>query len=84
MEEHVNDARMTIRLPSASLAFAREYAAMVGTTVTDLVVGYFDRLRKSLAVDDSVPLSVRDVAGIVPEKVDAREAYREHIMERYT
>ena len=80
----MNDARMTIRLPGASLAFAREYAAMVGTTVTDLVVGYFERLRQSLAVNDGVPVSVRDVAGIVPKNVDAKEAYHEHLMERYT
>lgn len=79
----MNDARMTIRLPSASLDFAREYAEQTGTTVTDLVIRYFDRIKKALA-DDGVPKSVRKVAGIVPASVDAREEYRKHLLERYT
>ncbi len=78
----MNDARMTIRLPGSSLAFARRYASEMGVTVTDLVVRYFDRMKAAFASDD-VPASVRDVAGIVPKTVDARAEYREHLLERY-
>ena len=78
----MNDARMTIRLPGASLAFARRYANDMGIAVTELVVGYFERIRHAFAGDD-VPHSVRDVAGIVPKSVDAREIYRKHLMERH-
>lgn len=78
----MNDARMTIRLPGASLAFVRRYANDMGMTVTELVVGYFERIRHAFAGDD-VPHSVRDVAGIVPKSVDAREIYRKHLMERH-
>ena len=78
----MNDARMTIRLPGASLEFARRYAAQMGITVTDLVVRYFDRMREAFA-GNGVPASVRDVAGIVPKTVDARKSYRDHLLERY-
>ena len=78
----MNDARMTMRLPGASLEFARQYAAEMDMTVTELVVRYFDKLRASFT-GDGIPASVRDVAGIVPKSVDARKAYREHLMERY-
>ncbi len=45
----MNDARMTIRLPRASLVFAHEYAEQTGTTVTDLVIRYFERIKASFA-----------------------------------
>ncbi len=79
----MNDARMTIRLPGASLMFVREYAAQTGTTVADLVIRYFDRIKEAF-VGDGVPKSVRKVAGIVPPSVDAREEYRKHLLERYS
>ena len=63
--------------------FVREYAAQTGTTVTDLVIRYFDRIKEAF-VGDEVPKSVRKVAGIVPPSVDAREEYRKHLLERYS
>lgn len=41
----MNDARMTIRLPRETLAFAQGYAAQYGFTLTELVTRYFDRLK---------------------------------------
>ena len=79
----MNDARMTIRLPRASLVFAHEYAEQTGTTVTDLVIRYFERIKASFATSP-VPKSVRKVAGIVPQSIDAREDYRKHLVERYS
>ncbi len=78
----MNDARMTVRLPSDSLAFAREYAAEMGMTVTDLVIRYFERMKEATATE-GLPSSVRKVAGIVPKSIDAREEYRKHLLERY-
>ena len=46
----MNDARMTIRLPGSSLAFARRYASEMGVTVTDLVVRYFAVIPADAAV----------------------------------
>jgi len=78
----MNDAKMTIRLPGASLEFARRYAGAMGITVTDLVVRYFERIRATFS-DGDIPASVRDVAGIVPRSIDARSDYHDHLMERY-
>ena len=78
----MNDARMTIRLPGASLEFARRYASEMGITVTDLVVRYLERMRAAFA-GDGIPASVRDVAGIVPNRTDERSAYRDHLLEKY-
>ena len=78
----MNDARMTIRLPGASLAFARRYADEMGVTVTDLVVRYFDRMREVLS-GRGIPSSVRDVAGIMPSSTDERSVYRDHLLEKY-
>ena len=41
-------------------------------------MGYFGRIRTALS-GDSVPKSVRKVAGIVPLSVDAREEWRVHL-----
>ena len=78
----MNDARMTIRLPGASLEFAKRYAAEMGVTVTDLVVRYFERVQEAF-VGDGVPKSVRDVAGIVPSATDERSVYRDHLLKKY-
>ena len=42
----MNDARLTMRLSSEYLSFARAYAREREMTLTDLVVGYFKRLRE--------------------------------------
>lgn len=81
----MNDARLTMRLPSEYLAFARQYASEREMTLTDLVVGYFKRLKESLAVRDQLPPSVSEMVGIIPSgKDDAADEYHDHIMERYS
>lgn len=80
----MNDARLTMRLPGEYLLFARDYAKKREMTLTDLVVGYFKRLKESLAATEPLPDSVRDMVGIIPS--DGREAideYHEHLLERY-
>ena len=80
----MNDARLTMRLPGEYLQFARDYAKKRGMTLTDLVVGYFKRLKESLSATGQLPESVRDMVGIIPS--DGREAideYHEHLIGRY-
>ena len=80
----MNDARLTMRLPSEYLSFAREYAREREMTLTDLVVGYFKRLKESMAVREQLPSSVREMIGIIPsEKDDAIDEYHDYIMERH-
>lgn len=80
----MNDARLTMRLPGEYLLFARDYAKKRDMTLTDLVVGYFKRLKESLSATGQLPDSVRDMVGIIQS--DDREAideYHDHLMERY-
>ena len=80
----MNDARLTMRLPSEYLAFARNYAREREMTLTDLVVGYFKRLRESLSVKSQLPPSVSEMVGIIPSSdSDPVGEYHDHIMERY-
>lgn len=62
----MNDARLTMRLPSEYLSFARAYAREREMTLTDLVVGYFKRLRESLSIKSQLPPSVSEMVGIIP------------------
>ena len=53
-------------------------------TLTDLVVGYFKRLKESLSEADQLPGSVRDMVGIIPsDDSEAIDEYHDHLMERY-
>jgi len=79
----MNDARMTIRLPSDMLLFAQGYAKKRQISLSELVVRYFTRLKESFSEKDEVPASVRDVVGIIPSDIDVEQMYHEHLVEKY-
>ena len=79
----MNDARMTIRLPSDTLLFAQGYARTRHISLSELVVRYFNRLKESFSGQDGIPASVRDVVGIIPSDVDIEQMYHEHLVEKY-
>ncbi len=79
----MNDARMTIRLPSEMLLFAQGYARKRQISLSELVVRYFNRLKESFSEQDGVPASVRDVVGIIPSDIDVEQMYHEHLAEKY-
>lgn len=79
----MNDARMTIRLPSDMLLFAQGYAKKRQISLSELVVRYFTRLKESFSEKDEIPASVRDVVGIIPSDIDVEQMYHEHLVEKY-
>jgi hypothetical protein len=80
----MNDARLTMRLPGEYLLFARDYAKKRDMTLTDLVVGYFKRLKESMSATEQLPDAVRDMVGIIPaEDREVIDEYHDHLMERY-
>ncbi len=79
----MNDARMTIRLPSDMLLFAQGYAKKKQISLSELVVRYFTRLKESFSEKDEIPASVRDVVGIIPSDIDVEQMYHEHLAEKY-
>ena len=62
----MNDARMTLRLPGECLEFARNCASEREMTLTDLVIGYFRKLKELMAVWEELPEYVRGMVGIIP------------------
>ena len=50
----MNDARMTLRLPGEYLEFAKNYASEREMTLTDLVIGYFKKLKESMVVKGAI------------------------------
>ena len=66
------------------LTFARNYAREREMTLTDLVVGYFKRLKESLSVKNQLPPSVSEMVGIIPsDKDNPIDEYHDHLVERY-
>ena len=80
----MNDARMTLRLPGEYLEFARNYAREREMTLTDLVIGYFKKLKETMAAKEDLPECVREMVGIIPAgERDSVEEYHDYLMERY-
>ena len=73
----MNNAKLTIRLPSAELAFAKQYAREHGFTLTGLIHRYLSRLREFET--EETPPEVSSIAGIIPNSADVvRDAYIAH------
>ncbi len=72
----MNDAKMTIRLPISELEFAKSYARRSGFSLTALISRYLVRLQS--LTEGEIPDEIKDIAGLVPPKVDARAEYRAH------
>lgn len=73
--------KLTIRLPSQDVEFAKAYARAHGMTVTEFLDRYLRRMR-ALEQQGSAP-EVEAITGLVPADVDAQRAYRRHIEEKH-
>ena len=56
----MNDARFCMRLPQAALDFAQGYAAQCQMSVTDLFLGYLNRLQEAVAEKSPQRRNIRD------------------------
>jgi hypothetical protein len=70
----MNDAKLTIRLPTADLEFAKSYAKQSGLSLTALISRYLKRLQAS--TEGEIPAEIKAISGIVPSKVDARNEFQ--------
>ena len=73
----MNDAKLTVRLPSGDLDFARAYAREHGMTLTSLILRFFSQLRRAQGAD--VPRSLEAITGLIPPDVNARDEYAAHL-----
>ena len=57
----MNDARFCMRLPQAALDFAQGYASQCQMSVTDLFLGYLNRLQEAVAAKSPKRHGIRDI-----------------------
>ena len=74
-------AELTVRLPAEEVEFLRDYAQQHGLTVADLVARYVKLLQK-VPSRPAHPANLQ-FTGVVPEDIDVRELYWEHMAEKH-
>ena len=57
----MNDARFCMRLPQTALDFAQGYASQCQMSVTDLFLGYLNRLQEAVAAKSPERHGIRDI-----------------------
>lgn len=57
----MNDARFCMRLPQAALDFAQGYASQCQMSVTDLFLGYLNRLQEAVAAKAPKRNGIRNI-----------------------
>jgi hypothetical protein len=74
-------AELTLNLPEEEVQFLKDYAQRHGVTVTDLVARYVKLLQK---VPARLPHPGNlQFTGTVPENIDVRELYLQHMQEKH-
>lgn len=74
-------SKLTIRLPMDTIEFAKAYARDHGATVTDLIAGYLRRLANQ--DPHTIHPEVRHHSRLIPDTVDAREVYADHMLDKH-
>nr|VFK43398.1 MAG: hypothetical protein BECKTC1821E_GA0114239_102526 [Candidatus Kentron sp. TC]VFK57406.1 MAG: hypothetical protein BECKTC1821F_GA0114240_101734 [Candidatus Kentron sp. TC] len=81
MEYAIPKGKLTIRLPTDTIEFAKKYAQRHGITVTDLIAGYLRRMANQDT--HAIHPEVRRHSRLLPDTVDARETYADHILDKH-
>jgi hypothetical protein len=77
----MNATEVTVQLPREDAEFLESYAREHATSVAEIFTRYARRLQ-STAQRTPHPENVK-FSGSVPAEVNAREAYREHIVDKH-
>jgi hypothetical protein len=73
--------KLTIRLPEEEIDFAKEYAARHGMTMTQLIDRYLKVLQR--CPEGKLHPDIVRFSGIIPENIDARDAYHAGLEEKH-
>jgi Family of unknown function (DUF6364) len=74
-------AKLTVRLPKSDLDFAKQYAQAHRITVTELIDRYLRSLRGG---SGAIHPEVEKISGLIPQDVDARADYHEHVLRKHS
>lgn len=75
-------SKLTVRLPTKDLLFAKEYAKNHGISLTELIDRYFEHLQQS--TQGQLHPEVQKITGLIPQSVDIREEYLEYIQGKHS
>ena len=86
-----NDARFSMRLPQATLDFGHAYATQSNTTLSELILGYLNRLQEAVTTQSPKRRGIRDIhkyRGILKSNKSLTEEERDeirfkHLSEKY-
>lgn len=73
-------SKLTVRLPEENLDFIKSYAAAHRITVTELINRYLQQLRSQHSAIDP---AVERISGLVPDDIDAKAVYQEHLLAKH-
>lgn len=77
----MDETKLTVRIPSATLDAAKLYAREHGTTLTRLVVTHLERLPAGDLDLSSAPVTRRLAGSLAPEA--SRQEYRDYLDRKY-
>lgn len=73
--------KLTVRLPTKDIEFAKRYAKEHGLTVTEVIDRYLRRMR---ALEEGAESSALDaITGLLPENMDVDEERLQHLKDKH-
>lgn len=75
-------SKLTVRLPTKDLKFAKEYAKNHGLSLTELIDRYFENLQKS--THGQLHPEIQKITGLMPQSADIRGEYLKYIQGKHS
>ena len=80
-----NMHELTLRIDTELVNSAREYAALHGTSLSQLVADYFADLTRQTAKDEQLPPLTQSLKGLLadPKEFMDEESYKKHLDDKH-
>jgi hypothetical protein len=75
-------SKLTVRLPTQDVGFAKEYAKKHGISLTELIDRYFQSLQH--AMNGPLHPEIQKITGLIPQDVDVSGEYLEYIQDKHS
>ena len=77
--------KLTLRMDTELVNSAKEYAALHGTSLSQLVADYFADLTRQKANDEQLPPLTQSLKGLLADSKELidEESYKKHLEDKY-
>ncbi|UYM18548.1 DUF6364 family protein [Endozoicomonas euniceicola] len=77
--------KLTLRMDTELVNSAKEYAALHGTSLSQLVADYFADLTRQTANDEQLPPLTQSLKGLLADSKELidEESYKKHLEDKY-